>query len=99
MIGHLPLPTNAIRLFSGLLFCVALSLFVVSGCSPNNADPDRELFELRCSRCHEIKNPLSRTKTPEGWRRTVWAMRQRGATVSDEEARRIVDYLSRIRGR
>ncbi len=71
---------------------------LASACDPGADLPGREIFELRCSRCHSVETPLSRRKDRAGWERTVWAMRQRGARLTDEEAAEVVRYLLEIRG-
>lgn len=67
------------------------------GCTP--ASEGERLFRERCGRCHPLETPLSVRRDQEGWRRTVWAMRQRGAALTDEEADAVVRYLTRVRGR
>ncbi len=87
---RLPLPVWGIALLG-----VALG----PACDRGADLPGREIFELRCSRCHSVETPLSRWKDRAGWERTVWAMRQRGARLTDEEAAEVVRYLAAIRGR
>ena len=69
----------------------------VSGCSPLPESPEESLLRARCSRCHSYDNALRRRKSPQAWERTVWAMRQRGAELTDQEAERLVRYLARER--
>lgn len=55
---------------------------------------------MRCARCHPLETPLGVCRDREGWRRTVWAMRQRGAELKDyEEAEPVVRYLAQVPGR
>ncbi len=82
-------------LWFGPLLLAALG----SACDRGADLPGREIFELRCSRCHTVETPLSRRKDRAGWERTVWAMRQRGARLTDEEAAEVVRYLVTVRGR
>lgn len=76
-------------------------LLVLSGCSGATAPPSEgeRLFRVRCARCHSLETPLSVRRDLEGWRRTVWAMRQRGAELTDEEAEQVARYLAQVRGR
>jgi hypothetical protein len=76
-----------------------LGVALGSACDRGADLPGREIFELRCSRCHSVETPLSRRKDRAGWERTVWAMRQRGARLTDEEAAEVVRYLAAVRGR
>lgn len=87
------------RLWLGLALCTALA-----GCY-REPDPlgDRmaeakQLFQAACSQCHPLDIPLRRHKTAEGWRRTVSAMRQRGAQITGDEAELIARYLAQVRG-
>jgi mono/diheme cytochrome c family protein len=59
--------------------------------------PGEKIFERACSQCHSIERPLSKNKDIEGWRRTVAAMRARGAQLTEEEAGWVVEYLHAIR--
>lgn len=77
---------------------LAASLLLLAACGPGGDPADRRLFEAKCGRCHGIEVPLARRHDPAGWRRTVWAMRQRGADLTDDEAERVVRYLSATRG-
>ena len=83
-------------LFLGLLL---LSVFpVMSGVAQEDAAMD--VFEARCSLCHETSKPLGETKTPEEWRKTVTRMQEHAAgKISDEERELVIEYLSQIRGR
>lgn len=75
------------------------TLVLGPGCRPEAQHPGRRVFEVRCSQCHTLDAPLSRRKDRAAWERTVWAMRQRGAQLTDEEAAEVVGYLTEIRGR
>jgi mono/diheme cytochrome c family protein len=65
----------------------------------DKTDP-KTLFEARCSLCHDISRPLSKTKTAAEWRETVMRMKGKaGGKISDAEAETIVKYLTEIRVR
>jgi cytochrome c5 len=62
-------------------------------------DP-KALFEARCSMCHEISRPLSKTKTAAEWRETVLRMKGKaGGKISDADAETIMKYLGETRGK
>ena len=69
----------------------------VSGCSPLAESPEENLLRARCAHCHSYDNALRKRKSVGGWERTIWAMRQRGAELTDQEAERLVRYLARER--
>lgn len=76
------------------ILAVPLASLAACGAPPSG---DLELFAQSCAGCHALEVPLSKGKTEEGWRRTVWVMRQRGARLTDAEAERIVRYLAASR--
>lgn len=71
---------------------------LVTGCNGTSSHPGREAFERACSRCHKISRPLAKAKTRHEWQRTVTVMKKRGARLSDEETKLVVDYLMEVRG-
>ncbi len=68
------------------------------GCAPPDGSEGGRLFRVHCSSCHTIDTPLSKRKDLDGWRRTVWVMRQRGADLTDDEAEKVARYLAEVRG-
>jgi len=84
-------------LFLALL--VAFSLILASHMKAADRDA-KGLFEKRCSICHSIDRPLSKTKSGEEWRQTVMRMKAHaGDRISDEEAEIIITYLTETRGK
>jgi cytochrome c5 len=53
------------------------------------------LLEQRCSVCHPSARPKSKQKTPEQWDATVTRMMGKGAQLTPEEKKVLVDYLSK----
>lgn len=68
----------------------------VSAAPPSGAGLD--LINQRCVFCHNTAQIFSQRKTPEGWSATVEQMANRGAEVSPEEMKVIVDYLAKNYG-
>ena len=59
-----------------------------------------QLFESKCSICHSINRPKSKTKSKEGWETTVMRMKNKnGCPITDEEAKMIIDYLAEEYGK
>ncbi len=59
-----------------------------------------KLFESRCSVCHSIDRPKSKTKTKEGWEATVVRMQNKSSgLISDKEASIISEYLAETYGK
>lgn len=63
-------------------------------------DKAKELFEARCSVCHNPDYATGTSNTAEQWRTTVMRMKnENGASITEEEAETIIDYLSRHHGK
>ena len=52
------------------------------------------LLEERCSVCHPSARPKSKQKTPEQWEATVKRMMGKGAKLTEEERKVLVEHLS-----
>ena len=77
-------------------YSLALSL-VVSTTQPLPVlagDDGAALLEERCSGCHPSSITTSKRKTPRQWQATVSRMEHRGARLTEEEMKTLVDYLS-----
>jgi hypothetical protein len=60
---------------------------------------EKELFVVKCSKCHRLDKPLSARRTAEQWQQTVETMRQKDVTwISPEEASRITRFLIALEG-
>lgn len=80
-------------------WALGLVVAAVVGCSGiPNGDPAAKRFATACSRCHPAETALGVRRDLEGWRRTIWGMRQKGARIDDQEAEEIARYLARVRG-
>jgi cytochrome c5 len=90
------------------LTCLASAVLIGSAAAAEDAGDEqaknKALFETTCSMCHGIDRPLSKNKTKEEWQTTVARMRQNAENkkirggIPAEEANRIIDYLSAVRG-
>ncbi|HVI99324.1 MAG TPA: hypothetical protein VM657_09685 [Sphingomonas sp.] len=58
------------------------------------AGPGLDLINERCTFCHTSASIFAEHKTRDDWAATVQAMADRGADVSPEEMKTIVDYLA-----
>jgi hypothetical protein len=59
----------------------------------------RELFSIKCAKCHRLDRALTTRKTPEEWGQVVEHMRQKDLSwVSEAEAEKIVKFLGSIGG-
>lgn len=67
--------------------------------APDPQPKAKALFESKCSSCHPVSRPLGKNKDEAGWTATVKRMQQvNGCPITDEEAKEIIAYLTRIRG-
>ena len=78
------------------IFILALSFFMLTlQTLPVQAkEKAAALLEERCSGCHPTSLTESKQKTPKQWQATVSRMINRGARLTDEEKKVLVDYLS-----
>jgi DNA uptake protein ComE-like DNA-binding protein len=56
--------------------------------------PGKDVFASACSECHAVDLATNQKKPRGGWEATVDSMVAKGATVSKEQAKVIVDYLT-----
>jgi mono/diheme cytochrome c family protein len=59
----------------------------------------KALFEEKCSVCHSADRAKSVKKTNEEWTNTVTRMKNKTGNVSAEEAKLIIDYLTKTYGK
>lgn len=69
------------------------------GPSPADANllpdgPGKDLVLKKCTSCHSIRNVIASRRTADDWAQEVSKMVGRGATISDDEADTIVNYLA-----
>jgi cytochrome c5 len=57
--------------------------------------PGLDLINQRCGFCHSTAQVFTQHKSADAWAATVQAMADRGAEVSPDEMKVIVDYLSK----
>jgi len=54
----------------------------------------KDLFVIKCAKCHRLDRALSARKTPGEWRRTIATMRQKDPTwMGESETERISNFL------
>lgn len=85
---------SAMAVSTVFLLSTALPAF-----SAESDDAAKALFESKCSVCHGTDRPLSKNKDKEGWEATVKRMQSKKPdNFNDEEAKKIADYLTKVRG-
>jgi cytochrome c5 len=53
----------------------------------------KEMFERKCTACHDAQRSLAKNRDLGGWETTVEKMRGKGADLSDAEAKEVSAYL------
>ena len=71
-----------------------LGLFAGSALAQLPDGPGKAETEKVCSQCHELARSISLRQDRAGWEATVSQMVSLGAMASDEDLRRITDYLA-----
>jgi len=91
---------RAILLTAALLPLVALGARALAADAPPSPPPGAglDLINQRCAFCHNSAQIFSQHKSAAAWAATVDQMANRGAEVSPEEMKTIVDYLSKNYG-
>lgn len=54
----------------------------------------KETLENTCTECHGLDRILTKLRKTEEWRAVTVRMREKGATMTDDELKTLVDYLS-----
>jgi hypothetical protein len=81
-----------------ILAFLSLVLFPVQSMGQEATDA-KALFEKKCSICHSADRAKSAKKTNEEWMNTVTRMKNKTGNVSAEEAKIIIDYLTKTYGK
>jgi competence protein ComEA len=58
----------------------------------------RDILLTACTECHGLENVTADRKTSSGWRDVVEEMAGMGARVTDDDIKKVVDYLTRYFG-
>ena len=63
------------------------------------SDPEGEALVARaCARCHGVDRVNQARNSADAWRVVIVDMRERGASVSDDEVEKLVEWLGRTKG-
>jgi hypothetical protein len=85
-----------------LVVVIMLSL-VLTGISLYAADGEKvdakALFEKKCSLCHSLDRPRSEHYSEAEWKSTVARMKKNGCSLTDEETKTIIKYLTENYGK
>ncbi|PKN11863.1 MAG: hypothetical protein CVU69_10315 [Deltaproteobacteria bacterium HGW-Deltaproteobacteria-4] len=80
----------------GLLLGLALTFgFTGISIAAAPAKDGASLLEQRCSVCHPAARPKAAKKTPAEWESTVSRMMGKGAQLSGEEKKALVEHLGK----
>ena len=84
-----------------VLVITFLAVFGMSVYGAENSNVDaKAFFEQICSMCHSIDRPKSKNMTSKEWESTVMRMKNvHGCPIRDDEAKIIIDYLSKNYGK
>lgn len=76
---------------------LASGALLVVGCSPQGSaaatTPGGALLQRRCSICHTLERIDKAQKDEAGWNATIDRMRGKGAVVTEQEQKALVEFL------
>jgi competence protein ComEA len=79
-----------------LVFMLGFSLAILCAQTPGLPEGEgRNIVQNVCGSCHDADIVAGQKHTKEGWQGVVDEMVARGASVSDDEAKVIVTYLTK----
>jgi hypothetical protein len=86
------------------VYLLVIVFLTVSGMPIYSAEESKAdakaLFEQKCCTCHSIEISKSKKKTSNEWESTVIRMKDvNGAPITNDEAKDIIDYLSKHYGK
>lgn len=67
---------------------------VIAQSDPLPDSPEKEMVMQACTQCHGMDVVLNQRRTPDEWNDVVARMVGDGASMSDEEYKTVVSYLS-----
>mgnify|MGYP001615248470 CR=1 FL=1 len=92
---------SSLVLFSALTLLLAGAAISCSEEKKEAVKADaKALFENKCNQCHSSDRPKALKKTSDEWKATVLRMKNsNGCPITDDEAKLIIDYLSKAYGK
>ena len=76
---------------------IMAALSIIGGCLYEKGQLDgAALLEERCGGCHSTSIPKNSRKSASEWRICIERMIGKGARLSVEEKRSLIEYLSRV---
>ncbi|OAG27850.1 hypothetical protein [Thermodesulfatator autotrophicus] len=78
---------------------LAFSLFIAVAACSANSDFEKKatsIINAKCVECHSTDRTYAKKgMSPEWWKETIKRMRSYGAPLTDQEAKTILEYLSK----
>lgn len=63
------------------------------------ADPGKAIVNRACQTCHDLGMVTEARHTAEGWTSVIQRMRGNGADLTDEDAKKVQAYLTKLYGK
>lgn len=87
--------TYVLAALTVIFLCVTL----LTGVQAEKQVEPKALFESTCSPCHSLDWPRSKKMSKEEWASIIDRMKSNGLSISDEDSKVILEYLSKEFGK
>jgi len=80
------------------VYVSVLSVFILISCDKVEKQKF-SMLEQKCSVCHPLSVALNKNRDEEEWKRVIHGMKVRGLIITEDEERKILDYLKNNYGK
>jgi cytochrome c5 len=86
-----------LRVSLTLIAAACAGAYAAAGAA-QDPDPGERIMNASCQTCHDVRPIQTQAMDADGWRKTVNAMIEMGATVAPRDVPVLVEYLAREHG-
>lgn len=90
---------NTSLLFGALLACGLATVSIAAPAPAPAADPGKAIVNRSCQSCHDLSMVTEVRHTAKEWTSVVQRMRANGADLTDDDAKQVQAYLTKVYGK